>query len=272
MNDIEKARKKSLEIKRQRRRHIGLAVYEEDFYQTLKITAVKKLVWNEVVFVDGFTGNASEKTELEKKIASAFSQNGLISRDVVRIPVGDEFHGINYSGDHEENADRIFDALASVSKETGAGFIVNYSVQEDYLGGGVMIPLGDVHIHGELILNGSRLINDFPDPNMNRSYIALTHGLLADCSDELCSRKPLIEEIHNQPDPLSYYAQFSDDELLQKGFVYFDQAERKTCEEMLDSLNRYFHVDYTADNSAGLEKQECEGLNKDVREKIIERF
>ena len=54
--------------------------------------------------------------------------------------------------------------------------------------------------------------------------------------------------------------------------MHFDEAERSVCSAMLDSLNKYFQVDYTVDAIYGATKQDNLGLCADVRKKIIERF
>ena len=130
----------------------------DDFYQTLKIIPVKKLVWNEVIFVD----DAAELKELSEFITVAFYQNELLESDE-SISVNAACHNINLIENHKETAQTIFDVLTEISQQTGYGFIINFSSQSDFLGSGLMIQFGDLHFHPELILDGRRLINDFQD-------------------------------------------------------------------------------------------------------------
>ena len=51
-----------------------------------------------------------------------------------------------------------------------------------------------------------------------------------------------------------------------------DQAEKLICRNMLDSLNRYFQVDFTSDEKSGLISQTGEGLSWEVRETIFGCF
>ncbi len=236
----------------------------EDFIQTLKITAVKKLVWNEVIFVE----DDAELEKLSQLITKAFFQNELLERDE-SVTVGKACHNINMIEDHSETAETIFNTLADVSKQTGLGFIINFSSQTDFLGSGLMIPFGDLHFHPELIMNGRRLIADLPDINLNRFCFCLHNQFLVDCSRK---DRTLANEVLAHREGLDYWTKFSDAELLEKGLVTFSQVEKSICAEMLDSLNKYFQVDYSVDVVYGLTKQDYEGLCDEVRKQIVERF
>ena len=236
----------------------------DDFICLVKITAVKKLVWNEVIFVE----DIMELDALSAKITELFFKRGIIEKDE-SIRLSQRNRNINLIGNHQDTAEEIFTALEDFSKESGLGFIVNFSCQEDFMGNGLFISLGDLHFHPELILDGRRLINDFPDANLNRVYLDIYHDLMVDCSTK---DKTLVNEVFSHGEGMDYWQQFSDEELEKKGFVHHDQAEKLICTNMLDSLNRYFQVDYTADVSKGLCKQTVQGLCEDVRLKILEKF
>lgn len=235
-----------------------------DFICLVKITAVKKLVWNEVIFVEDIT----ELDALSEKITELFFKRGIIEKEEV-VRLSQRNRNINLIGDHQDTAEEIFSALEDFSKESGLGFIVNFSCQEDFMENGLFISLGDVHFHPELILDGRRLINDFPDANLNRVYLDIYHGLMVDCSTK---DKTLVNEVLSHGEGIDYWLQFSDEELVKKGFVYHDQTEKLICKNMLDSLNLYFQVDFTSDSKTGLITQAGEGLNEDVRKKILQRF
>ena len=236
----------------------------DDFICVVKITAVKKLVLNEVIFVDDML----ELDALSAKITELFFKRGIIEKDE-SIRFSQRNRNINLIGNHQDTAEEIFTALEDFSKESGLGFIVNFSCQEDFMGNGLFISLGDVHFHPELILDGRRLINDFPDANLNRVYLDIYHDLMVDCSTK---DKTLVNKVLSHGEGIDYWLQFSDKELVKKGFVYRDQAEKLICTNMLYSLNLYFQVDFTSDEKSGLINQTGEGLNEDVRKKILQRF
>ena len=238
--------------------------YSEDFICVAKITAIKKLVWNEVIFVD----DKAELDALSAKITDLFFKKGIIEKDEA-INLAKRNRNINLIGDHKDTAEEIFTALEEFSKESGLGILVNFICQEDFLGGGLFISFGDVHFHPELILDGRRLINDFPDVNLNRVYIDLCHGLMVDCST---ADKTLVKEVLSHREGIDYWAQFPEEELVKNGFVYHDQAEKLICENLLDSLNRYFHVDFTSDENNCIARHERESLSPEVRAHILERF
>ena len=229
-------------------RNIRLAVYQDDFICVVKITAVKKLVWNEVLFVD----DKAELDALSQKITELFFKKGIIEKDEA-INLAKKNHNINLIGSHKDTAEEIFTALEEFSKESGLGFIVNFICQEDFMGSGLFIQLGDVNFHPELILDGRRLINDFPGVNLNRSYFDLLYGLMVNCSK---NDKTLVNEVLSHREGLDYWAQFSEEELVKKGLVYHDEAENLICKNMLDFLNG----------------KSSEGLCEEVRIKIIEKF
>ena len=247
-----------------RRQHTVRLATNDDHYQTVKITAVKKLVWNEIEFVHGI-----EAVELVSSVISqAFFENGLIAKDE-KISLGKYFSNLAYWDGHEETADKLCNVLAEVSKKTDLGFIVNYCCWEDFMGNGLFLPLGELHFHPELIMYGKRLINDYPDIRMNRTYFDITHGLLIDCGTR---DKTLLNELYAHGEGLDYWTKFSDEELMEKGLVLYEDAEQRVCNEMLDSLKKHFQVDYSVDVIYGNTKQDYEGLCDDVRRQILERF
>lgn len=236
----------------------------DDFICLVKITAVKKLVWNEVIFVEEKT----EVKELSDLIRGAFYQNELLEKDE-SISVNTVCHNINLIENHKETAQTIFDVLAEISQQTGYGFIVNFSSQTDFLGSGLMLPLGELYFHPEVILEGRRLINDLPDVNLNRLCFSLIKDFLVDCSRK---DKTLVNEVLAHREGLDYWAKFSEEELQKKGLVRFTEEEKMICSEMLDSLNKYFQVDFISDEKSGLINQSGQGLSGEVREKILECF
>ena len=245
--------------------HNGGTMFDlDDFCQTLKIIPVKKLVWNEVIFID----DAAELKELSELITVAFYQNELLESDEI-FSFGKASHNINLIENHKETAQTIFDVFTEISQQTGYGFIINFSSQSDFLGSGLMIPLGELHFHPELILEGRRLINDLPDVNLNRTFFYLSKGFLVDCGRR---DKTLVNEVLAHREGLDYWAKFSDEELKQKGLIQFADAEKMICSEMLDSLNKYFHVEYAVDVVYGLTKQDYEGLSIEVRNQILEKW
>lgn len=262
-----------IEQLRRRRRHLLLAA-ANGFYQNLKITPVKKLVWNEVIFAV----SVEERARLSVIITKALIEKGIMESGE-KFVIERMSHNLKMVGSHQNTADIIFEALAGISKATGYGFIVNYSSLEDYHdeveddegehGGGLFLPLSDVNFHPELILNGHRLINDFPDINLNRSCFGIVHGLLV---DRTRADQALAEEVKSHREGLEYWSKFSDEELIEKGLVYYDQLEREICSEMLDSLNKYFQVNYVVDVIYGITKQDNLGLCEEIRQKIIARF
>ena len=223
----------------------------ESFFQTLKIIAVKKLVWDEVVFVE----DDAEIEKLSQLITKAFFQNELLEKNE-SVTVGKECHNINLIEDHNKTAETIFNTLSDVSKQTGLGFIINFSSQTDFLGSGLMIPLGDLHFHSELIMDGKRLSTELSDTNLNRFCFCLNNNLLVDCSNK---DKTLVNEVLAHKEGLDYWAKFSYEELLAKGLVTYYQAEKSICAEMLDSLSKQFQVDN-------------KDLGADVRNLILERL
>ena len=250
-------------MKLNRQHYVRLAT-TDNHYQTVKITVVKKLVWNEVVFLRSWK-NVEKVRDI---ISQAFFENGLIAKDV-KIRLGYYFSKLTFWEGHEKTHDKICNVLAEVSKKTDLGFIVNYCCWEDFLGSGVFIPLGELHFHPEMIIYGKRLINDYPDICLNRTYFNISHGLLIDCDTR---DKTLVDELLAHGEGLDYWAKFSEEELLKKGLVLYEDAEKKICNEMLDSLNKYFQVDYSVDVIFGLTKQDYEGLCADIRRQVVAKF
>ncbi len=236
----------------------------DDFYQMLKITPVIKLTWNEVIFLEDKT----ELSILSEKITKSFFEKGIIERGE-KVEVGEANYNINLIENHKITAEEIFTALEEFSKQNGIGFIVNHRVQEDYFDFGLFLQLGDVHFHPEVILDGKRLVNDFQNKNLNRFCFDLIHGFLVDCAQ---SDKTLVEEVKAHREGLDYWAQFSDEELIKKGLVSYEQIEKTICNGMLVFLGKYFQMSYNVDVIYGMTKDDYDGIKQDVREKICKRF
>lgn len=161
--------------------------------QTFKITPIKKLVWNEVIFLE----DKEELKNLSKLITKAFFQNEILESGE-NFTVEKACHNINLIENHTKIAETIFTVLTEVSKKNTYGFIINFSSQSDFISSGndsgvvIMISLEELHFHPELILDGRCLINDFSNKNLNRSYFSLVNDFLVDC----CSKdKTLADEV-----------------------------------------------------------------------------
>lgn len=257
------------ESENRRQRDIELAVTEgKDFYDKIKINAVKKLVWNDVIFVE----DKAELESLSEKITNHLRLDGVIPFDK-KITVGKFFgRAGSYSNslEYEEAVARLFNTLAEISKEMKTGFIVNYSRQEDFMDGvGVFIQLGEVNFHPEIIIDGIKLLFTSADGiEENLFYLCAYKDYLAPWT----RNSTLIGEIKKHAEDYQYWENFGDEELLKKDFVHFDRAEQKICASMLDSLNKYFQVNYLVDVIYGLTKQDNLGLCDKVRNKVLQRF
>ncbi|MDY4767398.1 MAG: hypothetical protein SO238_03105 [Treponema sp.] len=100
--------------------------------------------------------------------------------------------------------------------------------------------------HPEVIINGNRLINDFPDIDLNRRYIVLDGWKLVD----ITYSKP-----DSAPEPESLQA-----------------VVKKICSKMLSALDKYFNVDYRVSLVFGTAKTEYTGLAPAVRHALINKF
>lgn len=100
--------------------------------------------------------------------------------------------------------------------------------------------------HPEAIINGNRLINDFPDIDLNRRYIVLEGWKLVD----ITYSKP-----DSAPEPESLRA-----------------VVKKLCSKMLSALDKYFNVDYRVSLVFGTAKSEYTGLAPNIREAPIKTF
>ena len=100
--------------------------------------------------------------------------------------------------------------------------------------------------HPEVIINGNRLINDFPDIDLNRRYIVLDGWKLVD----ITYSKP-----DSTPEPESLRA-----------------VVKKLCSKMLSALDKYFNVDYRVSLVFGTAKSEYTGLAPAVRHALINKF
>ncbi len=241
----------------------------EDFRDKIKITAVKRLIWNEVVFEED-----QEKLDaLSKKITNAFRTDGVILYNNA-IAVGKPFKRIGSfytSLNHEETFKRLCNALSKISKESKYDFIVNYSRQEDYFEGGFgnFMQFGEVKFYPEIIIDGRMLLaTSLDDIEVPLSYLTPYKDYLA----PFIPKSDLITEVRAHSTDDSYWLKLTEEEFLNKGFVHFAQAEKAICLSMLDALKKYFQVDYTVDVIYGITNQDYNGVELPVKNMIAERF
>lgn len=226
----------------------------DDFYDKLKITAVKKFVWNDVVFAD----NKAEIDALSEIITKFLRLDGVIPFDK-KITLAKPFGttgSFSRSPGHEEAFNRICNTLSEASKENGIGFIVNFSRQEDFMEGGgfgAFLQFGEVNFHPEIILDGKKLVFfSHKDIKAPLRYLCPYKDFLTPYT----GNNALISEIKSHIDDYSYWQNLGECALLQKGFVHFDEAERSVCASMLDCVF----------------KLESPSFCDEVRKKIIERY
>ena len=149
-----------------------------------------------------------------------------------------------WQGSSEKTADMLFNTLAQFSEKSEISFLVNYhSVEEEEINGEKK-PV--ITFHPEVIINGNRLINDFPDIELNRRYIVLEGWKLED----ITYSKP-----DSAPEPEALRA-----------------VVKKLCSKMLSALDKYFNVDYRVSLVFGTAKSEYTGLAPNIREAPIKTF
>ena len=241
-----------------------------DFCVRIKITAVKKLVWNEVVFEE----DQEKLDELSAKITNALRLKRVIPYDS-EIAVGKTFKRAYIFVDSLGYICRMFEKLcknlSKISEETKYGFIVNFSLQENYFedGLGNFMQLGEINFHPEIILDGKMLLatslNDIEAP---LSYLNPYKDYLA----PLIPKSDLTNEVWTHSTDDSYWLKLAEEEFLNKGFVHFAQVEKNVCLSMIDAIKRYFQLDYTLDVIYGTTNQDYDGLELPIKNLIAERF
>ena len=138
----------------------------------------------------------------------------------------------------------LFNALAEFSEKSKISFLVNYhSVEEEEINGEKKLV---ITFHPEVIINGKRLINDFPDIDLNRRYIVLDGWKLQDIT---------YSKTEALPEPETLRA-----------------VVKKLCSKMLSALDKYFNVDYRVSLLFGTAKNEYTGLAPAVRHALINKF
>ncbi len=211
--------------------------------QSIKLTAIKKITADEVEFC-----SREERFDIHCELRNFMKgKNILKERKSLRIE-GDSgmpnSRELLWQGSSEKTADMLFNALAEFSEKSKISFLVNYhSVEEEEINGEKK-PV--ITFHPEVIINGKRLINDFPDIDLNRRYIVLEDWKLLDIT-------------YSKTDALSK------PETL--------RAVVKTlCSKMLSSLDDYFNVDYRVSLLFGTAKSKYTGLAPAVRHALINKF
>lgn len=245
-----------------RSKSLSLAVYEEKYLQTLKITPIKQLAWNEVVFVE----DDREKFLLSKKIAEHLKKLDILKSDAT-IRFDRICTKINSNGQHSQIAEKIFNALEEISKEKKYGFFINYNCQEDYTINNRCIPYGKLFFYGEVIFYGERLINNFENQDINPTYATSDNVLLIDCEN--------AESIFNEvlePTEKKYKSDYSEEKLLEKGMIHYYQAKEKVCASMIEYLENFFYNSYVLDVIYGKTMQDYEGVLEEVKAKLLKRF
>ena len=149
-----------------------------------------------------------------------------------------------WQGSSEKTADMLFNALAEFSEKSKISFLVNYhSVEEEEINGEKK-PV--ITFHPEVIIDGNRLINDFPDIDLNRRYIVLEGWKLVDITYSKPDSAPELESLR--------------------------AVVKKICSKMLSALDKYFNVDYRVSLVFGTAKSEYTGLAPAVRHALINKF
>ena len=132
----------------------------------------------------------------------------------------------------------------NILKEGKSNFLLNYHcAEEEEINAEKKIVLT---FHPEVIINGKRLINDFPDVDLNRRFILLEERKVQDITYQDCGVK-------SEP-------------------VLFGEACRQVCEKTFASLDKYFNVDYNVSLVFGTAKREYTGLAPEVRKALAKKF
>ena len=214
-----------------------------EIMQSVKLTAMKKITAEEVEFY-----TSEERFDIHCELRN-FMKDKNILKERKSLRLGGDFvlpnsRELLWQGSSEKTADMLFNALAEFSEKTKISFLVNYhSVEEEEINGEKK-PV--ITFHPEVIINGKRLINDFPDIDLNRRYIVLEGWKLQDIT---------YSKTEALPEPETLRA-----------------VVKKLCSKMLSALDKYFNVDYRVSLLFGTAKNEYTGLAPAVRHALINKF
>ena len=208
-------------------------------YQNVKITPLKKITADEVIFSDG-----GEKMNIQTELASFMKGKHILIEGKRLHLAGNNNRQLMWLGSSEKTADALFNALEAFSEAFKINFLVNYHCGQVEEVNGEKKPV--LTFHPELIINRHRLINDFPDIDLNRRFVVLGEWKVLDIT-------------YSRPDATP-------------SPVSFSEACRKVCEKTFESLNKYFNVDYNVSLVFGAVKREYMGLSPEVRKALSEKF
>lgn len=214
-----------------------------EIMQSVKIIAIKKITADEVEFY-----TSEERFDIHCELRN-FMKDKNILKERKSLRLGGDFvlpnsRELLWQGSSEKTADMLFNTLAEFSEKSKSSFLVNYhSVEEEEINGEKK-PV--ITFHPEVIINGKRLINDFPDIDLNRRYIVLDDWKLVDIT---------YSKTEALPEPETLRA-----------------VVKKLCSKMLSALDKYFNVDYRVSLLFGTAKSEYTGLAPAVRHALINKF
>ena len=215
----------------------------EGIMQSVRLTPVKTITSDHVDFY-----SSEERFDIHGQLRK-FMKGKNILKERKTLRLGGDFAVPNsrellWQGSSEKTADMLFNALAEFSEKSKISFLVNYhSVEEEEINGEKK-PV--ITFHPEVIINGKRLINDFPDIDLNRRYIVLEGWKLVDIT---------YSKTEALPEPETLRA-----------------VVKKLCSKMLSALDKYFNVDYRVSLLFGTAKNEYTGLAPAVRHALINKF
>ena len=201
----------------------------DGIYQSVKITPLKKITADEVEFYSG-----DEKVDIDVSLWKFMKDRDiLVAGKRLHMAIAESNkRALLWQGSSERTADGLFNALADFSKKSKINFLVNYHSAEEEEIHGEKKPV--LTFHPEVIIDGKRLINDFPDIDLNRRYIVLEDWKLLDITYSKSDSLPAPER--------------------------FKDAVQKICEKTLVSLDDYFNVDYGFPCSLALPKVNTQAL------------
>ena len=214
-----------------------------EIMQSVKLTAMKKITAEEVEFY-----TSEERFDIHGQLRK-FMKGKNILQERKNLRLGGDFvlpnsRELLWQGSSEKTADMLFNTLAEFSEKSKISFLINYhSIEEEEINGEKK-PV--ITFHPEVIINGKRLINDFPDIDLNRRYIVLDGWKLVDIT---------YSKTEALPEPETLRA-----------------VVKKLCSKMLSALDKYFNVDYRVSLLFGTAKNEYTGLAPAVRHALINKF